>query len=289
MTKLKTYLEELYKTYDRRFLDTDPLKFVHLYNRKEDQEIVGLISSSLAYGTVERIFICMEKVLRIMEDRPYEFVMNFNPWEDVKRFNGVQHRFTNGKDVACMLFFVKQVIENYGSLEAFFVMGYNQEEENIKKALTDFVEGLLNMDCAPFYADGVLPLKAGVRYLLPSPNQGSPCKRLNLFLRWMVRKGDGLDLGLWERVSPSKLVIPLDTHVARISQYLGLTNLKIASWKMAEDVTRSLKKLDPQDPIKYDFALCRLGIIRHCPKKLDWEKCLECSLKEVCIKYKGHN
>lgn len=284
MTKLKTYLEELYRTYDKKFLDTDPLKFAHLYSKKEDQEIVGLISSSLAYGKVERIFVSIEKVLKIMGDKPYEFVMNFNPREDAKKFDAIQHRFTNGKDVACLLFFVKQAVEKYGPLEAFFMMGYSQEEENIKKALTDFVERLLSIDCTSFYHNGILPSGAGVRYLLPSPKQGSPCKRLNLFLRWMVRRGDRLDLGLWERVSPSKLVIPLDTHVARISQYLGLTKLKIASWKMAEDVTRSLKKLDPHDPTKYDFAICRLGIIHHCLRKLDLGKCLECLLREVCIK-----
>ncbi len=123
-----------------------------------------------------------------------------------------------------------------------------------------------------------------MRYLLPSPSGTSPCKRLNLYLRWMVRHGDSIDLGLWSRVSPRKLVIPLDVHVARISRRIGLTELKAPSWRMAEDITRSLRLLDPEDPVKYDFAICRLGILERCKKVKTAELCRECELRGLCIR-----
>ena len=121
-----------------------------------------------------------------------------------------------------------------------------------------------------------------VRLFFSSPADGSACKRLNLFLRWMVRRSGGLDFGLWSDVSPRRLVIPLDTHVARIARYVGLTTRTTPDWKMALDVTHSLRRFDPGDPVKYDFAICRLGILDYCPRKRDIVKCEGCSLRPVC-------
>ncbi len=133
------------------------------------------------------------------------------------------------------------------------------------------------------YGTKRLPEKAGVRFFFPSPSGKSPCKRLNLYLRWMVRRGDDLDFGLWEQVDPARLVIPLDTHVARISRHLGLSQRKTADWKMAEEVTDALKELDPLDPVKYDFSISRLGILERCTKKRSASMCRECVINDVCV------
>ncbi|MEE9614775.1 MAG: DUF2400 family protein, partial [Thermodesulfobacteriota bacterium] len=164
--------------------------------------------------------------------------------------------------------------------------GYSPEDKSVKEALISFSERALGLKTDGIYGPGPLPSLpsgAGVRFLFPSPEGRSPCKRLNLFLRWMVRRGDGLDFGLWKGVSPSKLIIPLDTHIARISRYLGLTSRNSADWAMAEEVTDSLRKLDPLDPTKYDFSLSRLGILDECPTRRDPIKCESCMIKGVCV------
>ena len=129
---------------------------------------------------------------------------------------------------------------------------------------------------------GVFKRRHGVRFLLPSPSEGSACKRLNLFLRWMVRAEDGIDCGVWTRVSSRQLVIPLDTHIARISSYIGLTEMRSPGWPMALDITRSLRRLDPGDPVRYDFALCHLGIAGDCPRKRNLQKCARCPIVAIC-------
>ncbi len=281
---LKKRLETLYRTYDRAFLESDPLSFVHRYSSSEDREIAGLIASSLAYGRVAGIKKSVEKVLSVMEGGPARFVMGFRPHADGERFAGFRHRFNTGRDITCLLYFARQMIETSGSIGGFFMRGYSPSHRNIKEALTAFSSGVLGLDTARIYGrPGPLPQGAGVRFFFPSPAGGSPCKRLNLYLRWMVRRGDGLDFGIWKDVSPAKLVIPLDTHIARIAAYLGLTQRKSRDWKMAEEITSSLADLDPQDPVKYDFALCRLGILDFCPQQRDEKKCAACLMKDICV------
>jgi uncharacterized protein (TIGR02757 family) len=148
-------------------------------------------------------------------------------------------------------------------------------ETTVRWALARFVDTLLARSPD-------LPRDAGVRHLLTSPAGGSACKRMNLYLRWMVRGGDGIDCGLWPGVPTSALVIPLDTHVARISRFLGLTRRRTQDWKMAEEITASLRRFDPADPVKYDFAICRLGILDHCPSRRNLHKCAACPLLELC-------
>ena len=145
--------------------------------------------------------------------------------------------------------------------------GHNKEADTITECLSVFTRRMLTLDGFPFYAEGILPQNARVRYLLCSPEKGSACKRMNLFLRWMVRRNDGIDFGLWEDVSPSQLIIPLDTHVGRISRSIGLTKYKNTNWKAALEVTESLRAFDEADPVKYDFAFSRLGILGVCNPK----------------------
>ncbi|MFQ5479727.1 MAG: TIGR02757 family protein [Thermodesulfobacteriota bacterium] len=280
---LKKRLDELYNAYDKEFLSSDPLFYLHRFNSSADREIVGLIASSLAYGRVKGIKNSIEKVLGVMEGSPEAFVRNFRPHMEGRLFNGFRHRFNVGEDVACLIYFMRQMLEQSGSIGGFFMRGYTPEDYNIKSALTAFTSDVLALDRAGIYGAGQLPAKAGVRFFFPSPAGGSSCKRLNLYLRWMVRCGDSLDLGLWKGVSPAKLVIPLDTHIARISVNLGLSTRKSRDWKMAEEITESLKKLDSEDPVKYDFALCRLGILDKCPHKVNKFKCSQCLLRDICV------
>lgn len=283
MKSLKTYLNRLYRTFDLKFLSPDPLEFVHKFKRPEDQEAAGIIASSLAYGQVERILASIGNVMERMKNQPYRFIINFNPKRDAKIFDGFVHRFNNGADIACLIYFAQQMIEESGSIGKFFLKGYNPKDVNIKNALISFAERVLSLDSSAIYGRKNLPMNAGVRFFFPSPKDGSPCKRLNLYLRWMVRSGDNLDFGIWKDIHPSKLITPLDTHVARISKNIGLTTKKGPDWKMAEEITENLKKLDPEDPVKYDFALCRLGILEHCTKRKDLEKCERCLIKKVCV------
>ena len=283
MKNLKPCLDKLYRTFDLKFLSPDPLEFIHKFKTSEDKEIVGLIASSLAYGQVERIRSSIKTVLERMDNKPYRFTVRFNPVKDKGLFDGFVHRFNTGRDIACLIYFAKQMIEESGSVGGFFLKGYSTKDANIKNSLISFSERVLSLDISALYGTKSLPTDAGVRLGGPSPKNGSPCKRLNLYLRWMVRKGDRLDFGLWKDISASKLIIPLDTHIARISQNIGLTKRKSPDWNMAEEITENLKKLDPQDPVKYDFALCRLGILEHCPKKKDFKKCEKCLIKKVCV------
>jgi len=279
---LKERLENLYTTYHSDYLYSDPLKYLHRYSGTDDREIVGIIASSLAYGRVEKIFESIESILGIMGPNPAAYAGAFDPERDSKKFADFVHRFNRGEDISCLIYFLRQILDKFGSIGALFKKCLDESGGDIKGTLSLFTGHVLSMDTGPFYGVGSLPDTAGVRYFFPSPQRGSPCKRLNLYLRWMVRKNDGVDLGLWDFVEPSSLIIPLDTHVARLSRYLGLTNRKSPSWKMAAEITNSFKKLNSADPLRYDFSLCRMGILDVCPQKVDKKKCLECGIRDVC-------
>ncbi|MFC1729321.1 TIGR02757 family protein [candidate division KSB1 bacterium] len=282
MTYLKHILDSLYVTYDKNYLRTDPLQFAHCFSLPRDQEVTALVSAALAYGNVKQIFASIRKILSIVGDSPHRFVKHFDPDRHTRLFDTFRHRFTGGRDVALLLYYLRQVYETYPSLEAFFLEHYSPSDESIEKGLTKFIEGMLALDCSPFYTGG-LPRSSGVRYLLSSPLNGSACKRMNLFLRWMVRTEGGYDLGLWKHVSPSLLVLPLDTHTSRISRYIGLSSRRAPSWLMALEVTRRLRLYDPDDPVKYDFALSRLGILDLCQHEYRMNICSDCRLQDVCV------
>ncbi|MBI5561090.1 MAG: TIGR02757 family protein [Deltaproteobacteria bacterium] len=279
---LKHQLDILYTTYNESFLSSDPLWFVHRFRTDRDREITGLIASSLAYGRVDGIKKSIGRVMDIMGWQPYEFTISFNPFRHGKAFSTFTHRFNNGGDMACLIYFAKQMIAEQGGIGGFFLAGCSPEDKNIKGSLESFSERALKLGSASIYGSKKLPDKAGVRFFFPSPSDGSPCKRLNLYLRWMVRK-DSLDFGIWKGIGPEKLIIPLDTHIARISRYIGLTKRKTADWKTAEEITESLKTLDPGDPVKYDFSIARLGILEECKKKKDPGKCTACLIKNICV------
>jgi uncharacterized protein (TIGR02757 family) len=259
---LRDALDNLCRRYDRRFIETDPVGIVRRFDDPEDREIVGLIAAGLAYGRVASIRGSLEKLLASIGPRPARFVAAFDPVRDATRFDGFVHRFTRGRDVALLLHLVRQAKERAGSLESFFLEGDTEPEApTLGPALDAFGSRLFALDARPFSRDGVVPPRDGARWLLPLPTAGSACKRSCLFLRWMVRPDDGVDCGVWTRVSPSRLVLPLDTHLLRVVRALGWTARKSAGWPMALEATARLRSLDPADPIRFDFALSRLGIL----------------------------
>ena len=281
---LKPRLDELYLTYDRVFLDSDPLLFPHRYSGRLDVEIVAFLASTLAYGSVVTIKKDIEKVLAVLGPHPHDTVLSHEPHALRARLGSFKHRFTTARHLAWFFHVVRQALVQYGSLEALFLEGYGPDAPNTREALTAFVDRLTGYDPNPVYSDAASVKADGALFLLPSPKTGAACKRLNLFLRWVVRRDDDLDLALWKKVSPSKLVIPLDTHIARISRAIGLTARKSSDWKAAEEITRALSALDPADPLKYDFAITRLGILGDCVADARNSRCDGCSLADVCVR-----
>ena len=261
--RLKAYLDLLYATYDSSYLHTSALKFPHRYSKSEDIEVVGFVASAFAYGRVEAFTPPLDTLLQVLGDSPHQVILHFDPHRDRERLRWFYYRFNTAKDLVCLLWLLRQVLERYGSLQALFLQGYREHQEDTRAALACFVEGILNLDPRPVYRKGALSY--GMHHLLPSPRLNGACKRLHLFLRWMVRR-DHLDFGLWPEIDPGKLIIPVDTHVARVSKKLGLTRLKTPGLTMALDITQSLRRFDPADPVKYDFALCRLGMLHGSPQ-----------------------
>lgn len=257
--RLRRRLEALYARYDHRFVDPDPLELVRAYADPADREVVGLLAASLAYGNVIQIKRSVAAVLAVLGPRPAEGVRRLDPAEAARCLRGFRHRFSAGRDVACLLYFVRQALASHGSLEAFFAAGHDPEAPEVGGSLASFSSRMLALDHAGLYRGRRLPRAAGVRFFFPSPAAGSACKRLNLFLRWMVRRG-GVDLGDWTAVAPRALVIPLDAHILTIARRVGLTQYRSPGWAMAADITRHLRRFDPEDPVKYDFALHRLGL-----------------------------
>jgi len=249
-------LNTIYKKYHTpSYLEMDPLKCVRRFTDPSQIEIAGLIASCLAYGRVEKIIQSVESVIDITSYDIHSFVVNTSFKEKKKLLGHIIHRFNSGRDIAVLLEAVKSVIKSYGSLENLFISSFN-EGYNLKEAASGFVSVIKK------YSPVSKDKRNGsyFEYLLPSPSSGSACKRLNMYFRWMVRSGDGIDLGIWSRVSPSILIMPVDVHVARAAKVLTLTSRKSADWKMAEEITAQLRKIDPDDPVKYDFSLCRFGM-----------------------------
>ncbi len=251
---LKQNLENHYKAFDRTKLKPDPLQFLHLFKDERDIEVIGLIASIFAYGNVKQIENTLNKFIIVFDGKPYSFIKTFSLGKDSKKISDIKHRFYVEDDVLRLFIILNKEIKKHKSIEQIFLQGYNIYDENVKNGISNFSKHFLNSFLETFGE-----ISTGIKFMFPLPEKGSACKRMNLFLRWMVRK-DELDFGLWKEISTSKLVIPVDTHIARISRSLNLTKRKNADWKMAEEITTKLKVYDEYDPIKYDFAICHIGI-----------------------------
>jgi uncharacterized protein (TIGR02757 family) len=251
---------------------------VRRFERADDREVVGFCAAALAFGRVASVLQSVERLVAIMGTRPAAYVRGFDPRRERRAFTGLGHRWTRERDLMAVVWVLRQMLDRAGSIEGFFVEGDDPASEDVGTALESFCRRAQLLDLKRAYGD--LPKRPGVLYFFPRPSAGSGCKRLNLFLRWMVRH-DGLDLGVWSRVSPARLIVPLDTHVIRVGRCLRLTGRTSPGWAMAREITTSLRQLDPLDPVRYDFALCHLGMMGACGFTAPQED-RQCPLRGIC-------
>ncbi len=279
---LKKTLDAFYRSYDpEQNIFYDPVEFPHRYKRPSDIETAGFIAACFSYGRVELFKPVIHKILSIAGSNLHEFISNFDAERDANLFEGVKYRMNTAKDIMAFIHLLSVMMRKYDSPGKLFRRTFNVRDPNIINALSGFVKEFYSGDTSAVYGKKIYP--HGLLQLLPSPDKGSSCKRSNMFLRWMVRNNDGVDFGLWTFIPSNKLIIPLDTHIARIARHLALTKRKTTDIKTAMDITDHLKQLDPIDPVKYDFALCHLGISGKCPSKKSEETCGICALKNACV------
>jgi uncharacterized protein (TIGR02757 family) len=258
---LQTRLDEQYHAYNAEHTANDPIWIVRRFTDQADQEVVGFCAAALAFGRVQSVINSIEGLLAVMGPRPAAYVRHFEPKRDAAALDHLVHRWTRGIDLAALIWILKQMIDSGGSIEAFFAERLEAGDESIEHALEAFSERACRLNVSEVY--GRRKPKPGVGYFFSRPSKGGACKRLNLFLRWMVRR-DAVDLGAWTRVKPAQLIVPLDTHVIRVGKCLRLTKYASPGWRMASDITRALRALDPVDPIKYDFSICHIGMMKAC-------------------------
>jgi len=273
----RTLLEKLYAKYNHRVcVPPDPLQFVYRYTERRDMEIAAFLASALAYGRVRQIERSLTQLFDRMDHAPYHFTSHFDNSARAK-LRSFKHRFTTGDDVSDLLALFRRVFDDCGTLEAFFALGYHHEDASVVPALSRFCDSLCRMHGkqAP----------TGLNYLLANPNRGSTSKRLNLFLRWLVRR-DEVDLGLWESIDQARLVVPMDVHMGRLCRILGLHDDKTISLSTALNVTRALARMNPEDPVKYDFGLSRIGILEDCTGR-SGPACKLCELRRLCAQRTG--
>ncbi|NLB87308.1 MAG: TIGR02757 family protein [Bacteroidales bacterium] len=242
---LKGFLDEKYEKFNNpNFIEDDPIQIPHLFNKKEDIEISGFITSTIAWGKRNSIIKSAKKFIDLMDNSPYEFVISHSA-KDLKRFENAVHRTFNGEDLKFFIISLKNIYENYGGLENILT-----KTDNIFNNLSDLHKIFFS-----------IPHLQRTKRHLANVESGSAAKRLNMFLRWMIRKDNrGVDFGIWKNISSADLYIPLDVHSGRIARLLGLLERKQNDWKAVDLLTKQLRKFDSKDPVKYDFALFGIGV-----------------------------
>jgi uncharacterized protein (TIGR02757 family) len=285
VARLRVPLERLYQEFDwASRTDKDAIQFPRRYPDPRDREVVALLAACLAYGRVDLFGPQVALLLDRMGPSPSRFVLGFDPLKDAARFRDFRYRFNRPRDIAAFCYAAQRILLAHGSLRSYFLSGYSPEDPDVGRALERFVDGFLTQDLRPIFPRG--RLSRGYRHLFPRPSAGGPCKRLHLFLRWMARR-EPPDFGLWPEVSPSKLLMPIDTHVENMSRAIGLTRRKSRSWRMASEITERLRRLDPEDPVKYDFSLCHKRMSGDCRDRRDPVICPPCGLRQVCRHWRG--
>ncbi len=273
---IKNVLDKLYKKYNHRdLIKPDPLQFVYRYDKPSDREIIAFLSAVLAYGRVEQIQKSLTNLFERMGNSPSDFVRGFGKTER-KKLSGFKHRFTTGQDISDLLMCFKKVLNRHSSIEKFFIQGCNPDDINIISGLSKFCNSLLNMHASEHKGKA----SRGLKYLLVDPSNGSACKRLNLFLRWMVRDDD-VDTGLWKSIDKAELIVPIDVHMGRLCRILGFYNRKAVSLSTAIQITECFAEIEPADPVKFDFALSRIGIVENCNGRYH-NACRNCELFPLC-------
>lgn len=251
VTDLKAFLDQKVDQYNQPgFIENDPITIPHAYQKKQDIEITGFIASMLAWGQRVTIIRKCRELFAMMDNAPYDFIMNHQE-DDLKPILAFKHRTFNPTDALYFIEFFRFHYSAYESLEDAFLQGVPGDAPNTYPHLVGFFNHFFSLSDHP-----VRTYKH-----IPNPDRKSACKRMNMFLRWMVRADDrGVDFGIWDRIKPSQLVCPCDLHVDRVGRKLGLISRKQTDWATAMELTDNLKRLDPDDPVKYDFALFGLGV-----------------------------
>ncbi len=246
---LKTFLNQKVDQYNQPdFIENDPISVPHLFSKKQDIEITGFWTSMLAWGQRKTIINKSLELFSLMDNAPHDFILNHND-NDLKAFLKFKHRTFNVTDTLYFISFFRNYYQNHTSLEDVFMIERNSD--TVEKGLVNFQRFFFGLSDHP----------ERTRKHVATPGRNSACKRINMFLRWMVRNDNkGVDFGLWRKIKPSQLICPCDLHVDRVARGLGLIRRKQTDWKTALELTENLRAMDPLDPVKYDFALFGLGI-----------------------------
>ena len=252
MNNIKDFLNEKVDEYNQPFfIVDDPVSVPHLFTKKQDIEIAGFFAAMFAWGNRTTIIQKSKELLSLMDNSPHDFITNA-PDESLKKLVHFKHRTFTPTDLLYFTEFLKHHYQQYDSLETAFTKGMNTSDQDIEGALRYFHHYFFSLEDAP----------PRTRKHIATPEKKSTCKRLNMYLRWMVRRDKaGVDFGIWENISPSQLICPIDVHVARVAKRLNLLQRKQIDWQAALDLTSFLRSLDKNDPAKYDFALFGLGVM----------------------------
>lgn len=251
MVDLKGFLDEKVEIYNQPgFITLDPISIPHRFSKKEDIEITGFFAAILAWGQRKTIINKCIELFEMMDNAPHDFLIHHEE-KDLKIFLNFKHRTFNEVDTLYFIYFLSWYYLKHTSLEDAFLMGNSGKEDAMYAILTQFHQYFFSLEDAP----------VRTQKHLATPVRKSACKRLNMYLRWMVRSDAcGVDFGLWKKISPSQLICPCDLHVDRVGRKLGLITRKQTDWLTAVELTSKLREFDPQDPVKYDFALFGLGV-----------------------------
>ena len=283
--RLKQPLDELCRELDwAGRVEQDAIQFPGRYRDPADVELVGLLASCMAYGRVDLFSPWVSWVLERMGESPARFVWSFDLEKHARLFRGFRYRFNRERDVLAFCLAAQRLLARHGSLEAFFLEGYSPEQAHVGAALEHFSEGFLEQDLSAIFPRR--RLSYGFKHWFPRPSTGGACKRLHLYLRWMVRR-EAPDFGVWRGVPPSALLMPVDTHIENMARSIGLTRRRSRNWRMVEEITAGLRRLDPDDPVRYDFALCHKRMSGQCLNRRDARVCEPCRLRSVCVHWRG--
>jgi len=249
---LKDFLDSKVELYNRRdFIKDDPICIPHLFSKKQDIEIAAFFASIFAWGSRKIIINKSKELMQLMEMQPHQFILHHNE-NELKNLLQFKHRTFNTTDLLYFIEFLKYHYSKHNSLEDAFSKWMSAKDETIEKALIGFHHYFFSIEDVP----------PRTKKHIATPEKKSNCKRLNMFLRWMVRTdNNGVDFGIWQKIKPSQLICPVDIHVARVAKRLNLLLRKQTDWTAALELTSYLRTLDPSDPVKYDFALFGLGVV----------------------------
>ncbi len=272
----------------------DPVEFVHRFRTRADRELVGLVSANLAFGNVKAIRAKVAELLDRVGPSPSTAADDERALRAA--LDGWKHRVFRGEDVARLLAGARRIQREEGSLGAAFARALRDADRALPEEPHEALREALASFCDRIRVAGGLPLpgtskktdRRGPVSLLSNARAGGGAKRLLLFLRWMVRPADGIDLGLWD-VPTSRLVMPVDVHIHKLSRNLGFTKRRDVSWKTAVEITKALARFDAEDPTRYDFSLCHMGMLQRCPSRRDAVRCEGCGVKPVCIHWAGRS